>query len=45
MQKQPLLEKNAEESLKKLFSEAGFHLQKIKDYINQIDKEVTMKLI
>ncbi len=39
MQK-PLLEANSEDKLKILFSEAGFHLQKIKDYANQIDKEV-----
>jgi hypothetical protein len=39
MQK-PLLEKTTEENLKALFSQAGYHLQKIKDYTNQIDKEV-----
>lgn len=41
MQK-PLLEKTSEETLKGLFSQAGFNLQKIKDYTNQIDKEVTI---
>lgn len=42
MQK-PLLEKNLQEKLKEFFSQAGFHLQKIKDFTNQIDKEVNFK--
>ena len=45
MQQKPLLEKTSEEPLKGLFSQAGFHLQKIKDYTNQIDKEVLFNIL
>lgn len=37
---EPLLSKNSEEKLKTLFSQAASHLQKIKEFSNQIEKEV-----
>lgn len=37
---EPLLTKNSEEKLKSLFSEAASHLQKIKENVNLLEKEV-----